>query len=79
VVTALSVVANIFGNEQADNLAKEARNPPQLSNSLTLKDVDAIARRKFTSRPVKKHFIPDFNCIRVISTTIARQRPHTTL
>ncbi|GFX45023.1 RNase H domain-containing protein [Trichonephila clavipes] len=60
---------DIFGNEQADNLAKEARNSPQLSNILTLTDADAIARRKLIY-PVKKHFIPVLNRNRVISTTI---------
>ncbi|GFU75015.1 hypothetical protein TNCV_3752661 [Trichonephila clavipes] len=36
---------DIFGDEWADNLAKEARNCPQFSNSLILTDADAIARR----------------------------------
>ncbi|GFU92611.1 hypothetical protein TNCV_4795391 [Trichonephila clavipes] len=54
--------------EQADNLDNEARNSLQLSNS------DAIARRKLISNPVKKHFIPELNCNRVISTIIARLR-----
>ncbi|GFV05120.1 hypothetical protein TNCV_223341 [Trichonephila clavipes] len=53
-----------LGNEQANNFAKDARNSPQLSNSLT----DAIPRRKLTSHPVKKHFIPDLKCNRVTST-----------
>ncbi|GFU16270.1 hypothetical protein TNCV_4422251 [Trichonephila clavipes] len=50
------------------------RNSPQLFNSLTLTDADAIVRGKQTSHPVKKHFIPDLNCNRVISTTVARLR-----
>ncbi|GFW22426.1 hypothetical protein TNCV_1431771 [Trichonephila clavipes] len=61
-------------NEMADNLAKETQNSPQLSNRLILTDADAIARRKLTSHPVKKHFIPDLNCNRIVSTTIARLR-----
>ncbi|GFW82857.1 nephrin [Trichonephila clavipes] len=32
--------------DSTDNLAKEARNSPELPNSLTLTDADAIARRK---------------------------------
>ncbi|GFT87872.1 hypothetical protein TNCV_799781 [Trichonephila clavipes] len=67
-------ISQTSDNEQADNLAKEARNSPQLSNCLTLTDADAIERCKLTSHPVKKHFIPDLNCNRVISTTIARLR-----
>ncbi|GFV89119.1 hypothetical protein TNCV_4913181 [Trichonephila clavipes] len=57
-------------NVQADDLDKKDSNSPQLSNSLTLTDADAIARRKFTSHSVKKHFIPDLNCNHVISTTL---------
>ncbi|GFV28094.1 hypothetical protein TNCV_677821 [Trichonephila clavipes] len=34
--------ADIFGNEQADSLAKEVRNFPHLSNNHTLSDDDAI-------------------------------------
>ncbi|GFU75845.1 hypothetical protein TNCV_1653031 [Trichonephila clavipes] len=56
---------DIFFNEYADNLPKEARNSPQLSNSRTLTDADAIARRNLPS-------YPDLNCNRVISTTIVR-------
>ncbi|GFS96675.1 RNase H domain-containing protein [Trichonephila clavipes] len=63
---------DIFGYEQADNLVKEARNSPQLSNTLTLTDADAIARGKLTSHSVKKPSISDLNCNRVISTTKAR-------
>ncbi|GFY10094.1 hypothetical protein TNCV_1946391 [Trichonephila clavipes] len=47
---------DMFGKEQAGNLAKEARNSSQLSNSLTF--TDAIARCKLIYQPVKKHFIP---------------------
>ncbi|GFW27568.1 acetyl-CoA carboxylase 1 [Trichonephila clavipes] len=60
-------------NEQAENLAKEARNSPQLSNSFTITDAVAIARHKLTSYPIKKHFIPDLNCNNVVSSTIARR------
>ncbi|GFV51997.1 hypothetical protein TNCV_1323501 [Trichonephila clavipes] len=63
-----------FGNEPADNFAKEARNFPQLSNSLTHTDTDGITRRKLTSHPVKTPFTSDLNCNRVISITIARLR-----
>ncbi|GFY09374.1 hypothetical protein TNCV_1941841 [Trichonephila clavipes] len=45
-----------FNNKQAGNLAKETWNSPQLSNSPTLTNADAIARCKLTSHPVKKHF-----------------------
>ncbi|GFT25187.1 dnaJ subfamily C member 5 [Trichonephila clavipes] len=48
----------------------ETRNSPQLSNGLIL--VDAIARCKLSSHPVKKHFIPDLSSNCIISTTIAR-------
>ncbi|GFW15390.1 c-type lectin domain-containing protein [Trichonephila clavipes] len=70
----LPVHEDRFGNEQADNFDKEARNSPQLSNRLTLTNADAIFRCIFTSHPVKKNCIPDLNCDRVISTTIARLR-----
>ncbi|GFV84131.1 teneurin-m [Trichonephila clavipes] len=62
---------DIFGYEQANNLAKKAQNSPQLSNSLFLTDADVIARRKLTSHPFRKHFIPEINFNRVISNTIA--------
>ncbi|GFW17101.1 RNase H domain-containing protein [Trichonephila clavipes] len=51
--------SDIFGNEHDDNLAKEARNSSEFSNSLTFTDADATARCKLTSHPVKKHSIPD--------------------
>ncbi|GFY01598.1 hypothetical protein TNCV_2607821 [Trichonephila clavipes] len=59
---------DIFRNEQADNLANEARNSPPLSNSFT--NVDTIARNKFISHPLKKHLIPDLNCNRGVLTSI---------
>ncbi|GFS87434.1 hypothetical protein TNCV_207521 [Trichonephila clavipes] len=65
---------DIFGNDQADNLAKEARNSTNLSNILTLTDADAKARRKLTSHPVKKYLIPELNWHHVISTTISKLR-----
>ncbi|GFT21078.1 hypothetical protein TNCV_2581811 [Trichonephila clavipes] len=58
---------DMFGNEQNDNLAKEARNSLQLSRSLTFNDANAISRRKLTIHPVMKHFILYLNCNRVIS------------
>ncbi|GFX33763.1 hypothetical protein TNCV_3961721 [Trichonephila clavipes] len=60
--------------QAGDNLAKESRNSPQLFNSPTRTDFDAIARRKFTSHPVKKYFIRDINSNHIISTTMARLR-----
>ncbi|GFU53855.1 RNase H domain-containing protein [Trichonephila clavipes] len=63
---------DIFANKQADNLTKEARNSPQLSNSLTLTDAVAIARRKLNSHSVRKHIIPFLNCNLLTSTTTAR-------
>ncbi|GFW02427.1 hypothetical protein TNCV_1733421 [Trichonephila clavipes] len=53
---------------------EEAQNSPRLSNSITLIDADVIARRNFTTHPVKKYFIPDLNCTHIISTIIARLR-----
>ncbi|GFV27740.1 hypothetical protein TNCV_4169621 [Trichonephila clavipes] len=44
---------DIFGNEQVDNVAKEAQNSPQLSKSLTLTDDYALARSKLTSHSVR--------------------------
>ncbi|GFX75116.1 hypothetical protein TNCV_3170431 [Trichonephila clavipes] len=58
---------DIFGNEQADSLSKDAQNSPQFSKSLTL--TDAIAKRKLMSHPVKKYFILELNCNRFILTT----------
>ncbi|GFX84336.1 hypothetical protein TNCV_4134471 [Trichonephila clavipes] len=69
---------DIFGNEQADNLAKEIRISSQLSNSRILSDADAIVRSKLTSHPFKPS-IPYLYCKRVISTTIARLRVRDTL
>ncbi|GFX16245.1 hypothetical protein TNCV_4704991 [Trichonephila clavipes] len=49
------------------------KSPSIFHNSLTLTDVDAVTKRKLISHQVK-YFIPEFNCNRVISTTIARLR-----
>lgn len=64
---------DIDGNEEADILAKEARDDPQLPNSMTLSDADAIASRRLLQASAK-HSIPALNCDRAISTTIARLR-----
>ena len=64
----------IDGNEKANILAKEARDAPQLSNSLTLTDADAIASRRLLPSSSQKHSIPALNCDRAVSTTIARLR-----
>lgn len=64
----------IDGNERADVLAKEARDDPQLSNSLTLTDADAVARRRLLTASSQKHSIPALNCDRAVSTAIARLR-----
>ncbi|GFY33349.1 hypothetical protein TNCV_1898011 [Trichonephila clavipes] len=58
---------------QADNLAKEVRNSPELSNSLTLTDADALARRKLPYHPIK-YFISELECNRLFSTTISGLR-----
>ena len=62
---------DIFVNEQADSLAEEARNSPELSSILALIDSDATVKCKLTFQPPKKNSIPNLNCNRVISTTIA--------
>ena len=45
-------------HEQDDNLIKEARNSPQLSNCVAFIDADAVGRRKLTSQKPKKYSIP---------------------
>ncbi|GFX20549.1 hypothetical protein TNCV_3489061 [Trichonephila clavipes] len=50
---------------------KMIQNSRHFSNTLTLTDADVIAGHKLTSHPVKKYFIPELNCNRLISTTVA--------
>ncbi|GFV15697.1 histone-lysine N-methyltransferase SETMAR [Trichonephila clavipes] len=49
---------------------------PEIPLIFPIAVADAVARRKLTSHPVQKHFIPDLNCNHVTSTIIAKKAYH---
>ena len=65
---------NIERNEQADSLAKEARNinPPPMT--ITCFDANAVARHQLCSGLRKKWCFPELNPDRGITSTISRMR-----
>ncbi|KAF8796655.1 hypothetical protein HNY73_001004 [Argiope bruennichi] len=70
----ISAHVDIKGNEKVDILAKEARENPQPSYSLTVTDANVIASLRLLPASIQKHSIPALNCDHIISTTIARLR-----
>ncbi|XP_055928755.1 uncharacterized protein LOC129959884 [Argiope bruennichi] len=63
----------IEGNECADALAKEACNEDQ-PRVVTCTDANTAARRRIYNQHLSKATIPDLNCPRNLSSTIARRR-----
>ncbi|XP_042899089.1 uncharacterized protein [Parasteatoda tepidariorum] len=65
---------NIEGNECADSLAKEGRGADQPCTTITLADANAVARHRLLPHSVRKPLITDFDCSRILTSTITRLR-----
>ncbi|GFS85013.1 RNA-directed DNA polymerase from mobile element jockey [Trichonephila clavipes] len=65
---------NIEGNECADSLAKEARDIEHKCTTITLDDANAVAKHKIMNHTFKKPQVTEFDCPRIITSTIARLR-----
>ncbi|GFW42395.1 probable RNA-directed DNA polymerase from transposon BS [Trichonephila clavipes] len=65
---------NIQGNECADSLAKEARDIEHKCTTITLDDANAVAKHRIMNHTFKKPLITEFDCPRIITSTIARLR-----
>ncbi|GFT74486.1 RNase H domain-containing protein [Trichonephila clavipes] len=65
---------NIQGNECADILTKEARDINHKSTAITLDDANAVAKHIIMNRTFKKTLVTEFDCPRIITSTIARLR-----
>ncbi|GFX97814.1 RNase H domain-containing protein [Trichonephila clavipes] len=65
---------NIEGNECADSLAKEARDFEHKCTTITLDDANAVAKHRIMNHTFKKPLVTEFDCPRIITSTIARLR-----
>ncbi|GFW17927.1 RNase H domain-containing protein [Trichonephila clavipes] len=65
---------NIEGNECADSLAKEARDIEHKCTTITLDDCNAVAKHRIMNHTFKKSLVTEFDCPRIITSTIARLR-----
>nr|XP_042905704.1 uncharacterized protein LOC122270829 [Parasteatoda tepidariorum] len=65
---------NIEGNESADSLAKEDRGADQPCTTITLADANAVARHRLLPHSFRKPLITDFDCSRILTSTITRLR-----
>ncbi|GFW44339.1 probable RNA-directed DNA polymerase from transposon BS [Trichonephila clavipes] len=65
---------NIEGNECADSLAKEARDIEHKCTTITLDDANAVAKHRIMNHTFKKPLVTEFDCPRIITSTIARLR-----
>ncbi|GFX12622.1 RNase H domain-containing protein [Trichonephila clavipes] len=65
---------NIEGNEGADSLAKEARDIEHKCTTITLDDANAVAKHRIMNHTFKKPLATEFDCPRIITSTIARLR-----
>ncbi|GFY05450.1 RNase H domain-containing protein [Trichonephila clavipes] len=65
---------NIEGNECADNLAKEARDIEHKCTTITLDDANAVAKHRIMNHTFKRTLVTEFDCPRIITSTIARLR-----
>ncbi|GFU81590.1 ATP-dependent DNA helicase [Trichonephila clavipes] len=65
---------NIEGNECADSLAKEARDIEHKCSTITLDDANAVAKHRIMNHTFKKPLVTEFDCPRIITSTIARLR-----
>ncbi|GFW08461.1 probable RNA-directed DNA polymerase from transposon BS [Trichonephila clavipes] len=64
----------IEGNECADSLAKEARDIEHKCSTITLDDANAVAKHRIVNHTFKKPLVTEFDCPRIITSTIARLR-----
>ncbi|GFU79650.1 RNase H domain-containing protein [Trichonephila clavipes] len=65
---------NIEGNECADSLAKEARDIEHKCTTITLDDANAVAKHRIMNHTFKNPLVTEFDCPRIITSTIARLR-----
>ncbi|GFW14586.1 RNase H domain-containing protein [Trichonephila clavipes] len=65
---------NMEGNECADSLAKEARDIEHKCTTITLDDANAVAKHRIMNHTFKKPLVTEFDCPRIITSTIARLR-----
>ncbi|GFX67736.1 RNase H domain-containing protein [Trichonephila clavipes] len=66
---------NIEGNECADSLAKEARDIEHKCTTITLDDANAVAKKhRIMNHTFKNPLVTEFDCPRIITSTIARLR-----
>ncbi|GFU14095.1 RNase H domain-containing protein [Trichonephila clavipes] len=65
---------NIEGNECADSLAKEARDIEHKCTTITLDDANAVAKHRIMNHTFKKPLVTEFDCPRIITSTIAKLR-----
>ncbi|GFT69136.1 RNase H domain-containing protein [Trichonephila clavipes] len=65
---------NIESNECADSLAKEARDIDHKCTTITLDDANAVAKHRIMNHTFKKPLVTEFDCPRIITSTIARLR-----
>ncbi|GFW68963.1 probable RNA-directed DNA polymerase from transposon BS [Trichonephila clavipes] len=65
---------NIEGNECANSLAKEARDIEHKCTTITLDDANAVAKHRIMNHTFKKPLVTEFDCPRIIISTIARLR-----
>ncbi|GFX37000.1 integrase catalytic domain-containing protein [Trichonephila clavipes] len=62
---------NIEGNECADSLAKEASDIDHKCTTITLVDANAVAKHRIMNHIFKKPLVTEFDCPRIITSTIA--------
>ncbi|GFT70846.1 RNase H domain-containing protein [Trichonephila clavipes] len=65
---------NIEVNECADSLAKEARDIEHKCTTITLDDANAVAKHRIMNHTFKKPLVTEFDCPRIITSTIASLR-----
>ncbi|GFV13807.1 RNase H domain-containing protein [Trichonephila clavipes] len=70
----LQWILNIEGKECADSLAKEARDIEHKCTTITLDDANAVAKHRIMNHTFKKPLVTEFDCPRIIPSTIARLR-----
>ncbi|GFY34829.1 RNase H domain-containing protein [Trichonephila clavipes] len=67
-------MSTLRGNECADSLAKEARDIEHKCTTITLDDANAVAKHRIMNHTFKKPLVTEFDCPRIITSTIARLR-----
>ncbi|GFT13539.1 hypothetical protein TNCV_3830211 [Trichonephila clavipes] len=61
-------------NVQIYSLAKEARDIEHKCTTITLDDANAVAKHRIMNHTFKKPLVTEFDCPRIITSTIARLR-----